>query len=220
MRTVAVVPINRLALAKTRLSRALSAAERRALVEWMAGRTLRALAGSSRIAGIAVVSPDPAARALARAQGAAAIVQRIGGLNDGLELGRQWALQRGADALLVVLADLPRLTSAEVDAMLALGDGPSGTARVVLAPDQRGHGTNALLLRPPAVIPFSFGAESLGRHRALARYVAVDPLYFRSSGTAGDVDTPDDLRALIRAGLWTPESARPPYGAPASEASA
>ncbi|MGH2484968.1 MAG: 2-phospho-L-lactate guanylyltransferase, partial [Ktedonobacterales bacterium] len=100
MRTVALVPINALAVAKSRLADALDAEERRALVLWMAERVLSAIRASGVTARIAVVSPDPAALAWARAEHVDAIYQPTGDLNAGLELGRAWAREEGAGALL------------------------------------------------------------------------------------------------------------------------
>lgn len=209
MNPVALVPVNRLAAVKTRLAGALPPDERRRLVLWMARRTVGTLLASDAVAGVLVVSPDREALAATRRPGVTGALQREGGLNEGLELGRQRALAAGAEALLVVLADLPYLTPEQVAALVALGDGSPGEARVVLAPDARGRGTNALLVRPASLVPFTFGAHSLARHRALARYTGVEPAYYRSPGTARDVDTPGDLRQLVASGLWAPESHAP-----------
>lgn len=209
MKPIALVPVNRLSAVKTRLAGVLPPAERRRLVVWMARRTVGTLLASGAVAGALVVSPDPEALAATTLPDATGVHQREGGLNEGLELGRQRALAAGAEALLVVLADLPYLTPEEVAALVALGDSPAGEARVVLAPDHRGRGTNALLVRPASLVPFTFGVHSLARHRALARYTGVEPAYFRSPGTARDVDTPADLRRLVASRLWTPESSAP-----------
>ena len=268
MKTNALVPLNALAAAKSRLADVLTDSDREALALWMAGRVLDALLTSRRVAAIAVVSPDPVVLAWASRRGAVPLRQRrrselqayddeplttlpssapngtsvltgrgpalqsregqrhegqrheaqsLGPnerdealppaderLNEGLELGRRWALAAGADALLVALGDLPCLTACEVDSMIALADHPAGEAAVILAPDRRERGTNALLLRPPWLVRFTFGAGSLTRHRALARYTAVEPVLFRAPGAAFDVDTPADLGELAARGLWSP----------------
>ena len=77
---------------------------------------------------------------------------------------------------------------AAVAAVAAVAD----FATVVLVTDRHGCGTNALALRPPHAIAFSFGPDSRRAPQAAAeavgaRYVEVDgPLAF-------DLDTPDDL---------------------------
>lgn len=195
MNTVALVPVNALSAAKSRLNAALSAAERRALVLWMAGRLLTALRDSGTVTTTLVVSPDIEALAWAAASGAATLYQSGSGLNAGLELGRRWALDHGAETLLVLLGDLPTLTAQEIAAFVA-------DARVVtqphvaLAPDRHERGTNGLLLRPVDALPFAFGEGSLARHRALARAAGIEPTLFHAPGMAFDVDTPHDLREL------------------------
>ena len=208
MTTVAVVPLNWRAEAKSRLRVALADDDREALARWMALRVLAALGEVRQIARIAVVSPDAGVLAAATAAGATPLRQLDGGLNAGLELGRRWAIQSGAGSLLIVLGDLPLLTAAEVRALLAAGHAVTGCARIVLAPDRGGQGTNALWLQPPDALPFAFGAGSLARHRSLAYARGLEPALFRAPGTLFDVDLPADLAELRRRALWQPRCAR------------
>ena len=199
MRVVAAVPVQALAGAKSRLAAVLAPDERAALTLRLLGGVLDALAAPGITARL-VVSPDPTVLAAARAGGASALLQPAGqrddldGLNAALVAAREWAERRGADALLVVLGDLPLLTRADVAAILALaGEAP---ATAVLAPDRHGCGTNALLLRPPGAIPFAFGPGSLARHLAATAARDLPARLYRSPGAALDVDTPDDLAAV------------------------
>ncbi|MGZ3602587.1 MAG: NTP transferase domain-containing protein, partial [Ktedonobacterales bacterium] len=140
--TVALIPLNQLAAAKSRLSPALHAAERRALVLWMAGRVLAAVRDSERVAAIGVVSPDPEVLEWAERRGALPVHQLEGDLNAGLELGRSWAQSRRADALLVLLGDLPCLAAREVRDFVALAETATrGGPLVALAPDRHERGT-------------------------------------------------------------------------------
>lgn len=196
--TVAIIPLNQLAAAKSRLSPTLSAAERRALVLWMAGRVLAAVRESDRIAAIGVVSPDSDVLDWAERRSAVPVRQRQGDLNAGLELGRAWAQSRAADALLVLLGDLPCLSACEVRDFVALAETASrGEPLVALAPDRHERGTNGLLLRPARAadaLPFAFGEGSLARHEALARERSIATVRFHARGLRYDVDTPADLR--------------------------
>lgn len=215
-RVVAVVPVKSLATAKTRLSGTLAAAERRRLMLWMAERVVRSLRSSGSIAHIAVVTPDPYVLSWAQEQGATPLRQPHEGLNLGLALARAWAVERRAEALLVALGDLPTLAAHEVRALLAYGLEAAGERAVVLAPDRDERGTNLLLMRPPTLLPFSFGAESFARHTAISRSIVGEPLVFHAPGSAFDVDTPDDLVELEARGLWrrglSPQWAPPPPG--------
>jgi 2-phospho-L-lactate/phosphoenolpyruvate guanylyltransferase len=194
VKTFALVPLNGLDAAKSRLAGSLADADRRRLVRWMADWVVGATVTSGALEAVAVISPDPALLAWARTRGATALRQHAGGLNDGLELGRRWALARGADAVLVLLGDLALLQSSEVAELVARARGNAQAA--VLAPDRAGQGTNALLVRPAALLPFAFGERSYGRHLALARDAGVEPVTYRSPGTQFDVDTASDLAEL------------------------
>ena len=192
MRTIAIVPIKALAAAKSRLAAALDPAARAALTLRALGNVLAAL-DTPGIAARIVVTPDAAVLRAAEVAGATGLRQDGAGLNEGLDEGRAWALAAGAEALLIVLGDLPLLARADVGAILDLADRP-GVA--VFAPDRHGAGTNALLLRPPDALPFAFGVGSLARHRATAAARGLAPRWYDAPGTALDLDTPADLVAL------------------------
>ncbi len=207
---VALVPVRALEGAKARLGEALDAEERRALVTRLLVRTVEAAAATPGVAAVAVVSPDPAVMQLAERHGAAGVRQPGGGLNEGLEAGRAWAEEAGAEGILVVPGDLPAVSAAELARVVgaaralvgaAVGrDAPAGQALVALVPDRAGTGTNLLLVRPPRAIAFLFGEGSRAAHAAAAR--AAGALYLELDGPlALDLDTPDDLLAAEAAGL-------------------
>jgi len=192
VRTVAIVPIKALTAAKSRLAAALDPTARAALTLRALGNVLAAL-DTPGIAAWVVVTPDEAVLRAAEAAGAIGLRQAGEGLNEGLAQGRTWAVAAGAEALLIVLGDLPLLARPDVEALLELADRP-GVA--VFAPDRHGLGTNALLLRPPDALPFAFGVGSLARHRAAAAARGLAPRWYDAPGTALDLDTPADLAAL------------------------
>jgi 2-phospho-L-lactate guanylyltransferase len=194
---VAIVPVKRLAAAKSRLDGALDPGERAALVVGMLRSVLGALAASGAVATRLVVSPDPVVLAVARAAGAATLPQAGDGLNEALEAARA-ATAPGAP-LLIAPADLPLLRPEEVADLLALAD----RAAVTIAPDREERGTNALVLAAGAALPFRFGPESFARHRAAAAAAGLTARVYRSPGTALDLDTPADLDELRRRG-WPP----------------
>ncbi|HYN49071.1 MAG TPA: 2-phospho-L-lactate guanylyltransferase [Candidatus Nanopelagicales bacterium] len=208
-RMVALVPVRGLEGAKARLGEALDAEERRALVERLLARTVAAAAATPAVVEVVVVSPDPEVVALAGALGARGVTQAGGGLNEGLAAGRAWAAAAGADAILVVPADLPAVTAAELGRIIELARahaasraaaGPPTGALVALVTDRAGSGTNLLLLAPPDAIAFCFGEGSRVAHGAAAR--AAGATYLELDGPLTlDLDTPDDLLAAEAAGL-------------------
>lgn len=204
-RLVALVPVRGLEAAKSRLGEALDAEERRELVEHLLARTIAAAAAVPGVAAVAVVSPDPAALALATDLDAVAVRQTGEGLNEGLAAGRDRAVADGADALLVVPADLPGVSAGGLAAVVeaaqaAAADWAAGHPIIVLVTDRSGDGTNALLLAPPDAIPFRFGPGSRAAHEAAAR--AAGAAYVEVAGPLDlDLDTPDDLLAAEARGL-------------------
>lgn len=192
MSLYAVVPVQRLDLAKSRLAQMLSPAERSALVLRLLDNVLPALAGSDLVTGIIVVSPDPGVLQRTSAIGALPLLQVGSGLNAAIRQARDVARAVIARELLIVLADLPFLTTAVIDDLLEASAG----AAVTLAPDRHGTGTNALVLRPLNAIEPIFGTGSYQAHRAEAVARQQSLHTFHSRATAFDVDTPDDLQAL------------------------
>lgn len=188
-RIVAIVPVGELEGAKTRLGGTLDAEERLDLVETLLRRTLEATLASPDLAETLVISPDRRALALATSVEARTLRQRTRGLNAGLREARAEAIAGGADAIVIIPIDLPRI---DVDAIHAIVARLTGSPVVVIAIDRHGLGTNALGLLPPDVIDVAFGRDSRRRHRDLA--VAANARYVELDGPlALDLDTPDDL---------------------------
>jgi 2-phospho-L-lactate guanylyltransferase len=201
LRTWLVVPVKPLEEGKSRLAPALDVVARAALSRrWLDGLLATARA-NTRLAEVVVISRDPAVLALAAAAGATPLVEYGQELNHALEEARRYALAAGAQALLVLPSDLPLLTAGDLDGLLDLAQMGDG---VVIAPSHDG-GTNALLLRPPAAIPYTFGEESFARHCALAAAAQLDCRVYRSETLAWDVDTPEDLWKVETAGIGSGE---------------
>ena len=191
---IAVVPIGTLEGAKSRLGETLDAEERRDLVTRLARRTIEAAVATPAIDETIVVTPDDEVRRLALELGARPLRQRGQGLNQGLREGRAEAQAAGADGLLVLPIDLPLVTSATLEALLAELDDPQRPL-AVLVPDRHGRGTNALLLAPPDAIEFCFGGDSRAAHLDCAR--SRDVRIVETDGPLTlDLDTPADLLAF------------------------
>lgn len=194
--TAAVIPVKRLDQAKSRLAGRLSPAERSLLVVQLLDRVLEAVFASALVGDCLVVSPDPLVRAHAEAAGALGVdeVPPGGGQNPSLEWGRAVAQSRWhPSALLVLSGDLPLITPTDLDAIAQLG-AKDGT--VVLAPDRRRVGTNALYLRPPDLLPFRFGPDSRREHTTEAESRGLRVEIYQGVGTTFDLDLPEDLDVI------------------------
>src|SRR6476620_4651762 len=136
---VAIIPIGSLEGAKSRLGAVLDAEERLELTLRLARTTIAAAVASDRIDETLVVTPDDEVRRLAETLGARPLRQRDGGLNRGVDAGRAEALAAGAAAVLILPIDLPEISTAAIDAVLAtLSDPRRPLVAIVAARNGRG----------------------------------------------------------------------------------
>ena len=187
----AIVPVKPFNRAKSRLAKVLTGEQREALAERMFRHTLEVLTGVKRIAGVLAISRDNYALALARDYGVHTVQE--GGtpeLNAALLRASQVVRSQGANGVLVLPADVPLVSVPDIEQILYLG---RYNTTVVLAPDQREDGTNALLVNPPGFIPFAFGQGSFRRHLISAEELGATVKIYRSERTALDIDIPSDL---------------------------
>jgi 2-phospho-L-lactate guanylyltransferase len=190
MTTIALLPLRSLRDGKQRLRDALAPAARTELVQALCVRALNALRESRCVDQIVVVSPDPELLVWVQSFNVWPVLQPDQGLNNGLEHARQVVLgQTRFSTLLIVLPDLPLIQPDDVCGLVALGDDQT----VVVAPDRHERGTNALLLRPPDLLPFMFGEGSRHRHETAAMERGLTMRYYSSPSITLDLDTPDDL---------------------------
>ncbi|MBN1888722.1 MAG: 2-phospho-L-lactate guanylyltransferase [Thermoflexales bacterium] len=189
-----IVPVKPFAQAKSRLSPLLRRPLRATLARALLAHTLDVLVEMKLKSPISIViSRDVMALDIARKKGLATILEDGCDLNTALAEARAWAVQAGAEAVLVLPADLPLLAAGDVQAMIEqVADPPC----IVIAPDRRQRGTNALLLRPPDALHFAFGAGSFDEHCAQAETSNVRLSIYRSPALAFDLDTPQDWAAL------------------------
>jgi len=193
----AVVPVKDLWGTKSRLAPVLDPGARAGLTLYMMGRVVRAILEAG-IVDVCVVSPDRMVLEEAKRRGATPLVQESRGLNPALEEGRRRALELGASTLLVLPADLPLLDAEDVLAVLQeAGEGSSA----VISPDGALSGTNALLIQPPDVLPFAFGADSFEAHLGAARRRGLAVRVCERPHVAFDLDTAGDLASLGKPGV-------------------
>lgn len=190
MGVTAVIPLKALATAKGRLATALSAPQRRHVVESMATHVIRTCLRCDAVDEVLVVAGDEEAAELARRLGAEATIVDEGGLAAALSAADQLLATRMAT--IVVVADLPLVTAEDLVAVVAAA-GDEGPA-VVIAPTHDG-GTGALLRRPPTVIGTGYGLDSARRHQRRADRSGARTVVLQREGLAFDVDTPAQLIA-------------------------
>lgn len=184
------IPVKPFAVAKGRLSGALDERRRPAFARAMLGDVLDAATRAKGIGGVLVISRDPIVRAMAGACGADAIAEPAPGSLDGaVAAAARWLERRGTRAVIVLPADVPLVTPAEIES-LADAVARSGMA---IQPARDGDGTNALALSPPSAIAPAFGKGSFRRHKAAARAHGIAVCTLDLAGLALDIDRAADL---------------------------
>jgi 2-phospho-L-lactate guanylyltransferase len=96
--------------------------------------------------------------------------------------------------ILIIHADLPLLTSEEVNHLI-IG---AQNHPLTVVPSKDKTGTNAILMREPNIIRLAFGKGSFQKHINLAKQRRVYCKILRINGVAFDVDEEDDLKELMQ----------------------
>jgi 2-phospho-L-lactate guanylyltransferase len=162
----AAIPFRGFACGKSRLSAALDERQRVALNRRLFARAVDCAVESLGARCVMVISPDEAV------------------------IARTMAAERGAQALLSLSADLPLLEAADLD---AARDAWEGDGTILLAADEAGTGTNALIVPVTAPFAYAMGQGSAALHRAAARQAGISLHEIRRPGLAFDLDLPEDL---------------------------
>ena len=194
----AIVPVKPLRRGKSRLSKVISAEERADLNHNLLEHTIRVLSAIDEIENVLVISRDTEALALARDLGART-VQEYGnpGLNTALTRAVEIARSYGTCGILIIPADLPRLDAEDIRKILVHRKNPPV---VVIAPDRKKEGTNALFISPPDLIEFKYGIGSFKKHSKAAMDAGARLEICDLPSLELDLDEPEDL-ALIEAEL-------------------
>ncbi|WP_116811595.1 2-phospho-L-lactate guanylyltransferase [Steroidobacter cummioxidans] len=191
--TWALLPLKSSERAKSRLSDVLDAEQRKQLFFTLAQRVILALHESRNIDAVAVVTSSREVAWFARSLRARTIMQNDDiGMSAALEAALQ-CLHTAPARVLMVPGDLPLICVPAVDALF---DAQTSREQVVLVPDRRHEGTNALLCSPPHVIAPCFGNSSFARHLEATRAANLVTRVLEIEELALDLDCADDLEYL------------------------
>ncbi|MFF9689952.1 2-phospho-L-lactate guanylyltransferase [Streptomyces sp. NPDC014623] len=190
-----VVPLKPLALAKSRLARAVGGDLRPRLALAFAQDTVSAALSCRAVRDVVVVTDDPVAGAALAALGAHTVADTpAAGLDAALEHGARWVrARRGGAAVAALNADLPALRSGELARVLEFA---AAFPRAFVS-DAQGIGTTFLSAAPGVELRPAFGGASRARHLASG---AVEVALPGLDSVRRDVDTGDDLEAALALG--------------------
>jgi 2-phospho-L-lactate/phosphoenolpyruvate guanylyltransferase len=191
----AIVPVKPLRRGKSRLAGVLTDEERTSINNTMLGNTLKALKETPEVDHLLVVSRDQSALALARDYEAKTLQEDGTSDNLNMALTRATIVAQiySAQQILILPADLPLINPDNIQGLIKLACDPPV---MVIAPDRRHEGTNALLINPPGLIEYQFGVDSFARHTLQAQHykIRVEVLELQEFGL--DLDLPEDLNLL------------------------
>jgi 2-phospho-L-lactate guanylyltransferase len=186
--TCALIAINERACSKTRLAEALAPSARIELVRSMLAAVLSAAGAAQTVRQIIVVSPErdsvPTEIPVLADTGKC--------LNSALTQAHRVLRELGCREVVILPADLPKITAAEIDDLVRAGQ----AGGFAIAPDTAGVGTNALCLVSALPFCFQFGLDSQRLHLQEAQRTGLSPQVVRLPGLEFDVDLPADLDGL------------------------
>jgi 2-phospho-L-lactate/phosphoenolpyruvate guanylyltransferase len=184
----ALIAIKERARCKTRLAGVLAPAARLDLVRSMLNAVLQAAGNAQSVHQVIVISPErdtvPA--------GIPVLADTGESLNSALVQAHAMVRELGCHEVVVLPADLPMVTSAEIDELVRAGR----TGGFAIASDAAGLGTNALCLVSTLPFHFQFGPDSRRLHWQEAQRLGVSPQLVNLPGLEFDVDSPADLEQL------------------------
>lgn len=191
----AIVPVKPLRRGKSRLAERLTEDERAELNSLLLAHTLKTLKKTPKIDEVLVVSRDPKALTIARDHKARTIRENGSPrLNVALERATAVAKMYEAKSVLVLPADLPLISQADVEKLLSVVNG--GKRIVVITPDRHRSGTNALFLSPIGVIEYDYGENSFERHCERAKEAGARLEICELPSIELDLDLPEDLELV------------------------
>jgi 2-phospho-L-lactate guanylyltransferase len=191
----AVVPVKDTRTAKQRLAAVMDQETRTLLARAMLEDVISAVAASSSLAGLVVVTTDRVATDIAQRYGARLLSQ---GGEEGQTHAMRYAVEvlaaEGRRAILTLPIDVPLIMPQEIDAVVAAA---RREPEFVIVPAHDRQGSNAILCAPPGHVPLSFGNHSFTPHLAAARQRGLEPCIVELPGIGLDIDSPTDLAAFL-----------------------
>lgn len=189
-----IVPVKPLRRGKSRLSSILSEDERTVLNQTMLINTLKTLRQVKEIETILVVSRDPMALSIAREYSARTVLEDGNPeLNTAIRRAASVAKAYFANEILVLPADLPLIKPEDIIKFIHLSGKPP---EIIISPDRRNDGTNALLINPADLIEYQYGPGSFLAHINSAKKKNARIEIVESETFGLDLDLPEDLEIL------------------------
>ena len=193
MTTWAIVPVKPLHRGKSRLSSVLSVEERMALTLEMFRHIVTILQQVDGIDEILVVTRDKEIITAAVECGTQVFSEEDPiQLNSALAASAEFAWQSSVETIIVIPSDLGLLKAPDVEMLL------TQTGQVVICPDDKFDGTNALLVRKLPRFVFRYGEQSFMKHLEEASLNGQTAQVVYADSIEFDLDTPADWQRYTK----------------------
>lgn len=190
-----LIPFKSLATAKQRLAAALDQRQRSAFAEAMLRDVMTAAAEITARIDVTIVTGDSRAQDMAREFGFVVVDDtRNESETAAIEMATAWSESRGYDTTVVIPADIPLITAAELHRVLDAAPGEGA----VFVPAYDRRGSNCILRRPASLIPLRFGNDSFAPHCEAMKRAGKELAILELPGIGLDVDNPHELDLLLQ----------------------
>jgi len=187
----AIIPIKPLRRGKSRLSGVLTEQEREDLNHNLLIQSINCLKQVVKIDQIVVVSHDPAALSFSREYGVRTIQEnRNTNINNALRKATHAAIAFSASSVLVIPADLPFMIPEDLTGLISKS---MSFPEIIISPDRKMYGTNALFIKPPGILDYDFGQWSFKKHIEQAERKKIRVEIYNNERLGFDLDLPEDL---------------------------
>lgn len=187
-----VVLAKSLGLGKSRLRSVLGPLGRRGLVRSLLQRSFVVAIAYAGAENCTVVSHCEGVLDLAKTLGMRTLQDPgEGGLNGAADFALQQVRLQGAEHVLLMATDMPRLRVADLRAVEEIA---AVHCCAVIGADRHDTGTNLLFIPAGMKMRVSYGPGSLQRHLQEGSHTAGRAVVYRSEEVGFDIDTPEDLR--------------------------
>ena len=194
--TYAIIPVNKLSEAKTRLKGSLTKSQRSDLILHMLKDVLKALENTS--CKTLVISSDPLKEKLPKNIIFLDEGNRRKGLNNAVKYANQYAIEKGAKDTIFIPADMPLLKKEHIKEILKLGE----KHPLIISPARYG-GTGILYRRPPDIIKEKFTKTSFKDYKKEAETKGIELTIYDSYLISLDIDKKEDIEEFMLHGDGT-----------------
>lgn len=138
-----------------------------------------------------IVSYDPTALTISRDYGVRTIQEsRNTNINKALRKGTLAAKTFNVNSILIIPADLPLINAEDIRGLLSKS---KKAPEIIITPDRRMNGTNALYINPVGILDYDFGMWSFRKHVEQAERKNINIEIYNNDKLSFDLDMPEDL---------------------------